>query len=458
MQIAIPKAVNFIIETLNHAGYEAFAVGGCVRDALRGVTPHDWDITTSALPQQTKDCFADQRIIEVGIQHGTVALLIDDELYEITTYRIDGDYHDGRHPDQVEFVNSLYLDLARRDFTVNAMAYHPSIGLVDPFGGEADLQAQILCCVGDPTARLTEDALRIMRALRFASTIGFTVESKTAEAIHALKKQLNRIAMERIMTELSKLLCGNFVRSVLTEYADVIFTIIPELAPTSGCVQNTPYHDKDVWSHTVEAVAQIKSDPLLRLTMLLHDVAKPLCYFETIEFPYIDSDDAITIGHFKGHPAKGAVITQQILKRLRCDSKSIKTITTLIHWHDKRPAAEPAPIKKIMSEIGPGNFLLLQQVRKADTMAQRVYYQSATIHQIEQVEALAKKFISEHACISIGELAVTGSDLTAAGIKQGKIIGLILSNLLNAVIEDKLPNQKEQLLTAAKQIYNKQVT
>lgn len=449
MQIRLPKAVQTIIQTLNDAGFEAYAVGGCVRDALCGREPQDWDITTSALPEQTLTCFAGQRVIETGIQHGTVALLLDGELYEITTYRIDGSYADGRHPDQVSFVSNLTEDLARRDFTVNAIAYHPDEGLIDPFGGQKDLKNGILRCVGEPEKRFTEDALRIMRAIRFASTLGFTVESKTAEAVHRLKSQLDRIAKERIMTELMKLLCGQAVEKVLTDYDDVIFTIIPELAPTKDYYQNTPYHNLDVWDHTVKAVGEVQNDPVLRLTMLLHDVAKPLCYFETVEYPYLDSDRELTIGHFKGHPAKGAEMVKSILKRLRCDHKTIQTVSELIFWHDERPAAKRVPVKKLLAKLGAERFMQLQEVRKADTKAQRPAYREATLRQIEQVEEIGQKLIAENACISIPQLAVTGADLIAIGIPQGKQIGETLNRLLDAVICEAVPNEREALLKLA---------
>lgn len=452
MQIRLPKAVQTIIQTLNDAGFEAYAVGGCVRDALCGREPEDWDITTSALPEQTLTCFSGQRVIETGIKHGTVALLLDGELYEITTYRIDGSYADGRHPDRVSFVSSLREDLARRDFTVNAMAYHPDEGLIDPFGGQKDLKDSILRCVGEPEKRFTEDALRIMRAIRFASTLGFAVEAETADAVHRLKGQLDRIAKERIMTELQKLLCGQAVEAVLSDYSDVIFTIIPELAPTEGYYQNTPYHYLDVWGHTVKAVAEVQNDPILRLTMLLHDVAKPLCYFETVEYPYLDSDKELTIGHFKGHPAKGAEMVKAILKRLRCDHKTIQTVSELIFWHDERPAAKRVPVRRLLAKLGAERFLQLQEVRKADTRAQRPAYQAATLRQIEQVEQLGRELIAENACISIPQLAITGADMITLGIPQGKQIGEMLNRLLAAVVDEVVPNEREALLAlAAKQ-------
>lgn len=450
VQFHFPQAVGYIIDTLNDAGFEAYVVGGCVRDALRGNEPHDWDIATSALPEQTKACFSGERVIETGIRHGTVGILLEDEIYEVTTYRIDGEYKDNRHPQEVEFVDRIELDLARRDFTVNAMAYHPKKELVDPFSGESDLKNGILRCVGVPQERFSEDALRIMRAIRFASVLGFSIEEHTADAIHALKESLNHIAMERIRTELVKLLCGKNVREVLTEYADVIFTVIPELKALKGYYQNTPYHNKDIWEHTVLATANIEAEPLLRLTMLLHDAAKPFCYTETYEYPYVDSDEMLTIGHFKGHPAKSAVIAQEVLKRLRCDRKTIDMVSKLIYWHDERPAAERVTVKKLMSKIGAEDFLLLQKVRKADTKAQRPAFCDKTVKQIGQVEALAQKLILENTCLTAAQLELTGADLIAAGIPQGKRIGEILNKLLDAVVAEELPNDRAALLNAAK--------
>ncbi len=447
--IVLPPQVNGIISQLNAAGYEAYAVGGCVRDALRGAAPGDWDITTSALPNEVIACFRDETVLQTGIKHGTVTLMRDKTPFEITTYRSDGRYLDGRHPQSVTFVRSLEEDLARRDFTVNAMAYHPQNGLIDPYGGRKDLQSGILRCVGEPQKRFSEDALRILRALRFSSVLGFEIERRTAEAVHELRDSLQRISVERIMTELFKLLCGENVGGVLTEFSDVIFTIIPELAPCAGYEQNTPYHNKDVWGHIVESVNQIRPDPVLRLCMLLHDVAKPLCHTETVEYPYVDSDRALTVGHFKGHPVLGAQMAGEILTRLKCSVSARETICALIYHHDERPPATERAVKRLMAKTGEERFFLLEEVRIADAMAQRPAFREKTVRQIKEVEELGRKLVAENACITRKQLAVNGSDLIRIGFSQGKQIGAVLDALLDAVIEGTVENEKETLLQLA---------
>lgn len=291
--IEFPRPVVRLIRTLNEAGYEAYAVGGCVRDALLGRQPNDWDLTTSALPEQIKACFANRRVIETGIKHGTVTVLDGGVPYEITTYRLDGAYSDHRRPDSVEFVSDLKEDLRRRDFTVNAMACHPETGVVDLFGGQDDLRAGIIRCVGEPEHRFTEDALRILRALRFASTYDFAIAPATGRAALKLAPTLQNVSPERIFVELKKLLCGKGARRVLAEYSDILFTIFPALAPMRGCAQNNPHHAYDVWTHTLIALENAPADPVYRLTMLFHDSGKPAAH--TVGEDGYD--------HFKGHPA-----------------------------------------------------------------------------------------------------------------------------------------------------------
>ncbi len=448
----LPSQAGRIIERLNASGYEAYAVGGCVRDTLRGVNPSDWDITTSALPNEVIGCFQDETVLRTGIKHGTVTLLLDKTPFEITTYRTDGRYADSRHPQSVTFVRSLTEDLARRDFTVNAMAYHPQQGLVDLYGGMEDLNAKLLRCVGDPRKRFSEDALRILRALRFSSTLGFEMERQMVEAVHELRDSLTRISAERMMAELFKLLCGTEVKRILTDFSDVIFTIIPELAPCAGYEQNTPYHNKDVWGHIVESVSQIRPDPVLRLCMLLHDVAKPLCHTETVEYPYVDSDRALTIGHFKGHPALGAQMAREILVRLKCSVRIRETICALIYWHDERPPAEEAAVKRLMARVGQENFFLLQEVRIADTKAQRPAFCEKTVRQIQEVEALGRKLIADNACITRKQLAINGGDLIRAGFAEGRRLGAVLDTLLDAVIEGTVANERDALLSFAKSL------
>ncbi len=404
MEFKLPQTVDFLLKTLNDAGYEAYAVGGCVRDLLRGEIPNDWDITTSALPEQTKACFSGYRIIETGMQHGTIAILLEGDIYEITTYRMDGAYIDSRHPQSVEFVGDIVPDLSRRDFTVNAMAYHPQLGLCDPFLGQSDLNAKILRCVGDPTARFEEDALRIMRAIRFASVLGYTIEAHTAAAIHAQKDNLNRIARERIRVELCKLLCGGNVKAVLCDYFDVITTVIPQLMPSAS--------DKEALASTIAAA---ESDETVRLALLL------------------ESTDAKTV-----------------LTRLRFDRKTVDTVSKLIsHLQDPLPA-EPIAAKKLLAMLGEQDYFRLLAIQTARGVKVKE-------EQIEKLQELATVWIAQGTCLSIAQLAVTGADLKAIGIPQGKRIGESLNALLDAVITEQVENEKCCLLAYANKLADHEI-
>ena len=296
MDWVLPAQVNTALARLHDAGYEAYIVGGCVRDRIMGREPKDYDITTSALPEQTAAVFAGERIIETGMKHGTVTVLLDGEPLEITTFRIDGTYSDSRHPDAVTFTPSLREDLARRDFTMNAMAYSSETGLVDPFGGQADIAAKYIRCVGDPDLRFREDALRILRALRFSSVLGFPIEPETDGAARYLCLLLKKISAERVFSELKQLLCGPDVRRVLLDYAGVLGAVLPEILPMQGFDQRNPHHCYDILEHTAAAVEAMPPEPALRLAALLHDVGKPECFFT-------DEDG---VGHFYGHPKAGA--------------------------------------------------------------------------------------------------------------------------------------------------------
>lgn len=289
----LPEHAARAVAALEAAGYQTWAVGGCVRDSLRGAAPHDWDLCTAARPDQMQAVFAGERVLETGLRHGTLTLLTEGGPIEITTFRTDGGYSDGRHPDGVRFVGSVEDDLARRDFTIGAMAWHPQRGLCDPYGGLDDLQEGILRAVGDPDARFAEDALRILRGIRFASRLGFAVERETAAAMRRQAARLNGIAAERVRGELTGLLCGRFVHRALRMFADLIGVVLPELTPMFGCAQRNPHHLYDVWEHSIRAAAQVPADPVLRWAALLHDCGKPAC--KTV--------DEQGIGHFYGHPA-----------------------------------------------------------------------------------------------------------------------------------------------------------
>lgn len=441
MQLSIPAPVLKLLETLNHHGFEAYAVGGCVRDSILGKTPHDWDITTNALPEEIKRCFSELPVLETGIRHGTVTVLAERTPYEITTYRIDGDYLDCRHPQQVTFTRSLREDLARRDFTMNALAYHPQTGLQDFFGSMEDIRHKRICCVGNPDLRFREDALRIMRAMRFASVLGFSIEERTADALHRSRALLQHIAAERLAAELKQLLLGASVREVLHDYVDVLGVVIPEVLPMVGFDQHNPHHNRTIWEHTIESIAQSPKNLLVRLTMLLHDIGKPPCY----------TQDAQGIGHFYEHAKHSTALAHTILSRLKFDTQTIDTVTMLVQNHSIDLSPNPRPIKRLLHRLGTERFALLLDVKRADTLAQAPQIQQIRLENLAKVQALMEEILREQACFSLKDLAVNGRDLMELGIPQGKQIGLLLNNLLEWVMDYPEDNNKGALLLLAEQ-------
>lgn len=436
--MTLPKSVGAALEKLRGAGYEAYIVGGSVRDALRGVTPHDYDMTTSATPEEVEAVFAGCRVVETGIRHGTVTVLLQGEPVEITTYRVDGDYRDHRHPDSVTFTRSLEEDLARRDFTMNAIAYAPGVGYVDPFGGREDIDAGIIRAVGDPARRFEEDALRILRALRFASVLGFTVEEKTAEAAVQKQELLTRVSGERVREELLKLLGGKAVADVLRRYAGILAVCLPEIARTFGCPQHTPYHLYDVWEHTVRVVAALPEDPVLRLAGLYHDVGKPLTR----------TTDHSGQDHFYGHPAIGAEALDLRMRELKSDRRSRERAVLLVRRHDERFEPSDARILRLLSEIGYENFLSLCDLRAADNAAQNGGNPAVaeTAKQIRATRARGEALVAAGACFRMADLAVNGRDLTAATRYRGHELGDALHCLLDAVMNGAVPNERDALL------------
>lgn len=440
--IAIPSDALVLLEELNRNGYEAYVVGGCVRDSLLGLTPKDWDICTSALPDEIKDCFSGYHLLETGIRHGTVTVRLNQQSYEITTFRTDGEYLDFRHPKKVSFVKDIRSDLARRDFTVNAMAYHPQKGLVDYFGGQADLKDKRLRCVGEAEVRFQEDALRIMRALRFSGVYGFSIEEESKKAIFSCRSLLKNIAVERLTEELKKLLLSRYADSILLEYAEVFGEWIPELKPMFHFNQQNPHHKYDVWTHAVISMKHAPNDVILRLTMLLHDIAKPQVF----------SLDEKGIGHFYSHADSGAKIVEAVLKRLRFDNQTVYTVTELVAYHDREILPNKKAVKRVLSKIGEEQFLRLLYVKLADGLAtvhpekSREEYTvlSEIFHQIQEVGE----------CFSLKNLCVNGNDLKALGINEGKKIGIILQKLLENVIENQVENERDQLLEYIKNISN----
>lgn len=440
MMLTLPRYVALALEELNNHGFDAYVVGGCVRDTLLEREPNDWDITTDALPQQIIEVFSANRVIPTGIQHGTVTVLIDGHPLEITTYRIDGEYRDNRHPDSVTFTRSLREDLFRRDFTINALAYHPKKGLIDHFSGLADLDKQQIVCVGDPEKSFTEDALRILRALRFSAQLGFPIEKMTAKAIHRLAPLLRRIAVERTQCELLKLLCGKYVRDVMLSFSDVIGIILPEITPTFGLEQVNPYHFLSVYEHTVETVAAIAPTPVLRLTMLFHDSGKPACY----------TRDENGIDHFTGHAAVSAAIAEQALSRLRFDRATIDAVKKLVLHHDDDLLPTDYPLKRVLNRLGPEHSLDLVEIQKADVRGQHPD-KLDRLKSLDGIAARMRELINENACFSLKALAVNGSDLTAIGYSNDRRLGDMLNTLLEQVMSDKLPNERATLLRYAEE-------
>lgn len=443
MRIQLPEKVNMIIQTLQANGFEAYAVGGCVRDSILGRVPDDWDITTSALPEQTKELFA--RTFDTGIEHGTITVLLDKEAFEVTTYRVDGKYEDSRHPSEVTFTRSLKEDLLRRDFTINAMAYNDVDGLVDIFGGMDDLNAGNIRCVGNATARFSEDALRILRAVRFAAQLGFAIEKDTEEGIRTLAPTLARISAERIQVELVKMLVSPNPGLLEKAYElGITKVILPEFDRMMETSQETPHHSYSVGIHTLKGIDCVEADKVLRLTMLLHDIAKPLVKYK----------DENGRAHFKTHEIKGAELAKEILRRLKFDNDTTNKVTKLVMYHDLRMPAKEVNVRRAMHKIGTELFPYYLQIRKADTLAQSEYRREEKLANIAEVTTLYNEILERKECVSMKELAVTGSDLISIGMKPGKELGEALVFLLEQVIETPELNTKEQLLEIIRQQMN----
>lgn len=435
MKIQLPEKVNTIIQTLQEHGYEAYAVGGCVRDSLLGREPGDWDITTSASPDETKKLFA--RTVNTGIEHGTVTVLLGKEGFEVTTYRIDGKYEDSRHPTEVIFTRNLREDLLRRDFTINAMAYNDTEGIVDIFGGMDDLKRKIIRCVGNARERFGEDALRIMRGVRFAAQLGFSLEKETKEAMTELAPTLEKISAERIQTELVKLLVSDSPELIREAYhLGITAVILPEFDEMMRTGQETKYHRYDVGEHTVQAVCNVPPDKVLRLTMLLHDVAKP-------EMKTVDADGT---AHFKGHDIRGEQKAKEILRRLKFDNDTIHKVTKLVRWHDYRMPAEKKNVRKAMSKISAELFPMYLLVKRADILAHSMYRREEELENLSGLQKCYEEIVADHECVSLKQLAVTGTDLIGIGMKPGKQIGEVLNELLRIVLEYPEFNNKEHLL------------
>ena len=435
--IGIPREVEEIIEALARGGHSAYAVGGCVRDSLMKKEPNDWDVATSALPQETSEIFSSRDQVLNGLKHGTVGVIINHNNYEITSFRTEGEYSDNRHPDSVTFVKNIEDDLARRDFTVNAIAYSPTGGIIDPFGGFRDIENKVIRCVGDAGKRFDEDALRILRAIRFSTVLGFGIEEKTSAMIHEKKHLLKNIATERIRVELEKTIIGKNVGDVLEKYEDVFFAVIPELEKTKDVAQNCPYHSYDVWEHVRRSVVGAKNDRIVRLTMLLHDIGKQL----------VRTTDENGVDHFKTHAPVGSLIAQDVLRRLKFDNKTVETVTKLVLHHDDRLYMNTDKLPRYIGRYGYEFLRLLDEVSRADIRAQNVKYLdrlSLCDRFIEKLDECEKSDL----CVTLRQLAVDGNDLRSLGF-EGKQIGDMLENLLDKVISCELKNEKSILLEYA---------
>ena len=440
----MPKNVDIAINLLQSAGFEAYAVGGCVRDSLLGKTPNDWDITTSAKPEDMKSVFADFHCIDTGIKHGTVTVVIDGEPLEITTFRLDGEYEDNRHPKSVTFTSNLGADLGRRDFTVNAMAYSKKTGTVDLFGGQNDLKNKIIRCVGDPDRRFNEDALRILRALRFASALDFEIEEKTAQSLLKNRALLGNISEERIAKELLKLVCGKGAKRILTDFAPVLFEILPELQPMYKNSHDNPHHCYDIYEHTLIAVESIDPEPTLRFAMLLHDCGKPA----------VKKFDENGVAHFYGHQRISAEISAQILARLKVSNKFRDEILFFVSNHDRWELYENTEkMPRYLSKFGLDGVLNLLKVMRADVLAQSPEYRYR-LDQIADAEETAKNLAAQKPCLSLSELQINGRTLMDIGIPQGRKLGAVLAQLLDEVIDGVTKNTQEALTTRAREIYS----
>ncbi len=433
--ISLPEKVNKILTALHDAGFEAFAVGGCVRDSMLGKVPNDWDITTSAHPEDVKRLF--RRTVDTGIQHGTVTVMLGSEGFEITTYRIDGEYEDARHPKEVTFTSSLREDLRRRDFTINAMAYSPQNGLIDYFDGLTDLRRGVIRAVGDPEERFREDALRIMRAVRFSAQLGYHIEENTRRAVRDMAPNLSKISAERIASELTRLLVSPHPEELRTmAETGITAVILPEFDICMATPQHNPHHCYSVGEHIIHAVAAVRADKVLRYTMLFHDLGKPACH----------TRDEEGIDHFKGHAAVSADMAHAIMKRLKFDNETLKQVETLVRYHDLAMEETSRSVRHGIAKVGEDLFPLLLEVKMADGAAQSEYRRVEKRRKVEAWRAIYEQILRDRSCISLRELAVRGGDLIAAGMKPGPEMGTVLHRMLEDVLDEPSHNQKEYLM------------
>lgn len=441
MQIRLPEKVHNIINTLEEAGFEAYAVGGCVRDSILGRKPDDWDITTSAKPEEMKRLFP--RTVDTGIKHGTVTVLLGGEGFEVTTYRIDGTYEDGRHPSEVTFTANLKEDLLRRDFTINAMAYNERSGLVDLYGGLADIDKQVIRCVGDAVERFEEDALRMLRAVRFSAQLGYRIDEATGEAIKALAPNLQKISAERIRVELVKLVTSPHPDYLRTAYElGITAQVLPEFDLCMETPQRHKHHCYDVGEHILHSMLGVEPDKVLRLGMLFHDIGKP----QTLT---VDPDGTT---HNKRHPFEGEKITRKVMRRLKFDNDTTDKVTKLVLYHDYDIAPTEAGVRRAVNRIGEDIFPMIFTVRRADIAAQSDYMREEKLAKVAYIEKLYREVLARRDAVTLKDLAISGSDLIAMGMPSGRQIGETLSALLERVLDDPSLNTREILLKLYKEV------
>lgn len=436
---SLPREGLFVLERLEQRGFESWFVGGVVRDLLRGAEAHDSDLASAATPQDVIAAFPDDPVLTTGARHGTVTVVVDHVPVEVTTFRTETTYADSRHPDEVRFASKLEDDLSRRDFTVNAMALHPTRGLVDLFGGREDLRRGVIRCVGDPAERFREDALRILRALRFASKLSFCLDAATADAARRGKGSLSLLSRERVQSECTGLLCGENARQVIVSYYDILSQPFPFLSAMAGFDQHNEHHCFDLLGHTAAVVGAIAPVPRLRLAALLHDCEKPACF----------SLDADGVGHFYGHASRGAKTAETLLRGLKYDNATLARVPLLVKWHDAPLEETPRMLKRRLNQMGEDALRDLLALQRADTLGLAPRYHDRLAH-FDRLEAMLDEVLARDACFSVKKLAVSGNDLKELGLR-GREIGQAQRRLVDAVIDEKVKNEKDALLAYLKQ-------
>ncbi len=446
IKIKIPKDVKLILNILNDNNYEAYVVGGCVRDSILNRSPNDWDICTSAKVEDMIDIFiaAGYEVIPTGIKHGTITVVINKNTYEVTTFRIDGEYSDSRHPDYIEFTTDIVADLSRRDFTINAIAYNPKTGIVDPFLGLADIENKFIKCVGNPQDRFSEDALRILRAIRFSCQLDFTIEPDTYCCIKDMYRKLEAISQERITAELNKMImCDSFYQNFI-DMPELFSFIIPELEPCVNFNQNNPHHNHTVYDHIAYAISYAPKDLITKLALLFHDIGKPNC----------KTDDENGISHYYGHAVESELIADTVMKRMKYDNDTRQAVVELVKYHDSTVTARHNAIKKWLNKIGEHQLRRLIKIRIADVLAQKLDYKDDRIYNANMVSNIIDEVIAQESCFLLKDLKVSGKQLLAIGFKEGPQIGQVLAKLLQLVIDDDIENDEKILLEKAKELFD----